>query len=145
MVKKITEIKKTPSDKKQVNKDWKESKKNSVAVIQKSTQPKVVVETKSLKKEKETPNPLIEERIKKNKKLWKILGWIVAFLTIVNFILLWYGISIIREQKEFNIASHGGIENYTMLKELYSTIEFQQLSASNTYKLIEQVNQISQQ
>ncbi|MDR0369562.1 MAG: hypothetical protein LBH96_03460 [Candidatus Peribacteria bacterium] len=68
MIKKTTETKKTPSKKKQTNKDTKTSKKTSVVVIQKSTQPKVIVETKSLKKENYTPTSLMDDT-KKNKKL----------------------------------------------------------------------------
>jgi hypothetical protein len=144
MAKKTTETKNIPSKKKPASKEKAVSKKATVAVLKKSTQPKVVVETKSLLKEREVQTSY--PQTKKEKKLViKILLGIITIITLINGILLCYAISLIKEQREFTIASYGGKENYQMLKNLYTTAEFKQVAATNTYQLIDQVNQMTQQ
>lgn len=46
-----------------------------------------------------------------------------------------------KEQQNFTIMSNGGVENYEMLKSIYSTPEFETASTLSVYQLIDRVNQ----
>lgn len=60
---------------------------------------------------------------------------------LANLGLAYYTYTMVSEQQQFVIDSNGGKENYQMLKDIYSTPQFQQASTLSVYQLIERVDQ----
>jgi hypothetical protein len=122
------------------------------AVVTKTTQPKVIVQTKSLHE----PTSFVTSKVAdgccqgkcKGKCIRKLISGLAILIILVLSILGYCKLrdihNLVVEQQTFLINSNGGVENYNTLKQLYATPEFQQASSLSVYQLAERVQQTLQ-
>jgi hypothetical protein len=111
-------------------------------VVARTTKPKVVIQTKKLSDQLPSAyfpaNETCGHKCHKGKWVWKV---VLLLILLANLGLAYCSYKIIYEQQQFTISSNGGKENYKMLKDIYSTPQFQQASTLSVYQLIERVDQ----
>jgi hypothetical protein len=117
-------------------------KATPATVVARTTKPKVVIQTKKLSDQLPPAyfpaNETCGHKCHKGRWVWKV---ILLLILLANLGLAYCTYKMIYEQQQFVISSNGGKENYQMLKDIYSTPQFQQASTLSVYQLIERVDQ----
>lgn len=119
-------------------------KATPTTVVARTTKPKVVIQTKKLTEQLPvshfSTNEPCGQKCHNHEGKW-VLKVILLLILLVNLGLMYCIYQIVHEQQQFVISSNGGKENYNMLKDIYSTPQFQQASTLSVYQLIERVEQ----
>jgi hypothetical protein len=135
-------IKKTESKPKKRVTSPRAVKSIPLTVVAKTTKPKVVVQTKKLNEPLPHAYVPVNEpcchRPHVGKRIGKVL---IIILLLANLFFSYLIYKNVQEQQVFLVNSNGGKENYEMLKNIYSTPEFQQASTMSVYQLVERINQ----